>query len=127
MYLSIDLSQKDQILLQLFDDNTLEKRNVSGLNRDLLAAVADFLQAQDLRPLDIHGIVVVVGSGSFTSTRLATTVANAFAFVLHIPLLAITVADTLDPRALIPRLLAQPPEQYISATYSGEPNIRLKV
>jgi len=42
---------------------------------------------------------------------------------LQIPLLAIGTDDIVKVQDLIPSLLKQPKGQYISATYSGEPNI----
>jgi tRNA A37 threonylcarbamoyladenosine modification protein TsaB len=70
--------------------------------------------------------MVVVGAGSFTSTRVACVVANTFAFVLQIPLLAISLKQAQNPQKLIPKLLKQKKGNYLSATYSGEPNIGRK-
>lgn len=70
--------------------------------------------------------MVVVGAGGFTSTRVACVVANTFAYVLKIPLLAITAAEASDPQKLIPKLLKQKSGNYISAAYSGEANIGRK-
>ena len=126
MYLLLDLSTRDLIHLALFDEHHRTDKEVSGLNRDLLAAVDDFLTEQKLQKDDIKGIMSVVGTGSFTSTRIGTVVANAFGFVQKIPLLAIRKEQTGDIQSLISTLLAQPAGQYISATYSGEPNITTK-
>ena len=71
--------------------------------------------------------MVVVGSGGFTSTRIACVVANTFAYVLQIPLLAIKREDADKAQSLIPKLLKQKPGHYLSATYSGEPNIGKKI
>ena len=65
----------------------------------------------------------MVGVGSFTSTRIACVVANTFAYAMQIPLLAIKENEIENVQKLIPKLLKQPKGQYISATYSGEPNI----
>lgn len=123
MYLLLDLSVKDTIHLALFDESFIEHKKYSGMNRELLGCVEDFLNLQNVKKEEIAGIMVVVGAGSFTSTRIACVVANTFAYVLQIPLLAIS-ADKIDKvQELIPELLKQPRGQYISATYSGEPNI----
>ncbi len=74
----------------------------------------------------LAGIMVVVGAGSFTSTRLACVVANTFAYVLQIPLLAIKKDEINKIQKLIPKLLKQKKGHYISATYSGEANIGKK-
>jgi len=121
MFLLFDLSVKDSIHLALFETETIEHKIYSDRNRELLSCVNDLLKEK--RP---SGIMVVVGSGSFTSTRIACVVANTFGYVLQIPLLAITKAEASDPQKLIKKLLKQPRGQYISATYSGEANIGLK-
>ena len=118
MFLLINTSEKDKINLALFDDKTVEHRIYSGRNRELLACIHDLLK--DERP---HGIMVVVGAGSFTSTRVACVVANTFGYVLKVPPLAISKEQAKDPQKLISELLKQPRGQYISATYSGEANI----
>jgi len=123
MYLLIDISTKDNIQLSLFNERTRVDKAFLGMNRVLLLSVDKFLYSQKLDKKDIAGIMVVVGMGSFTSTRLAVTVANTFGYVLQIPLLAINHDQVDSAQSLIPKLLKQPKGQYISATYSGEPNI----
>lgn len=109
--------------LALFDQKTIEHKKISAPNRELLSCVDDFLQEKKLDKKAVQGIMVVVGAGGFTSTRIATTIANSFGYVLQIPLLAIAKEQADEAQSLIPRLLNQPKGQYISATYSGEPNI----
>lgn len=118
MYILLDLSNRDSIHLALFDSQTIEHRTYPGRNRELLVCIHDLLK--DERP---RGIVVVVGAGSFTSTRVACVVANTFGYVLQIPLLAISKEQANDPQKLISKLLKQPKGVYISATYSGDANI----
>ena len=121
MYLLINTSEKDLINLSIFDKNFVEHKNYSGQNRELLSCINDLLK--DNKPA---GIMVVVGVGGFTSTRIATVVANTFGYVLQIPLLAVSLDEANDPQKLISKLLKQPVGQYISATYSGEANIGKK-
>ncbi|MFH1946870.1 MAG: hypothetical protein ABIJ23_01800 [Candidatus Magasanikbacteria bacterium] len=127
MYLLLDLSVKDTIHLALFDENSIEHKKYSRMNRELLNCIDNFLanqKADNRQPTaNPEGIMVVVGAGSFTSTRIACVVANTFAYVLQIPLLAIGEDKIDSVQDLIPELLKQPKGQYISATYSGEPNI----
>jgi len=126
MYLLIDTSEKNEINLALFDENFIEHKKYSGQNRELLGCI-DGLQIADFRlQNDLKGIMVVVGVGGFTSTRIACVVANTFGYALQIPLLAITKEQSQDPQKLIKKLLKQPKGQYISATYSGEANIGAK-
>ncbi|HAO52608.1 TPA: hypothetical protein DCQ85_04050, partial [Candidatus Magasanikbacteria bacterium] len=122
-FLLIDMSEKDQIHLALFDEKKIVEKNYEGQNRELLLCIDNLLTENNFEKENIKGIMVVVGTGSFTSTRIACVVANTFAFVLQIPLLAIKVEEIVDVQSLIPKLLEQEKGQYISATYSGEPNI----
>ncbi len=124
MYLLIDMSQFDQIHLAIFDIEKRVDKTFEGRNRELLGCIDLFVKSQLSKVnCQIEGIMVVVGAGSFTSTRIAVVVANTFAYVRQIPLLAISVGDVEKVQAFIPELLKQPAGQYISATYSGEPNI----
>ncbi len=123
MYLLINMSEKDQIHLALFDEQNREDKTYEGRNRELLASIDDFLSTKNLNKESVRGIMVVVGAGSFTSTRIVCVVANTFAYVRQIPLLAISVEDFDNIQDLIPKLLQQKPGNYISAEYSGEPNL----
>lgn len=147
MYVLIDMSVFDAIHLALFDESFRIDEVYEGRNRELLKCIDMFLVSAmvetspavtppssspstsptrrgDSRGFeDVRGIMVVVGAGSFTSTRIAVVVANTFAYVRQIPLLAIGEEQIDHAQDLIPELLKQKPGQYISATYSGEPNI----
>ncbi len=125
MYLLINTSEKDEIDIALFDDKTIEHKFYSGRNRELLSCIQNVFKIKNskLKIKNLSGIMVVVGAGSFTSTRVACVVANTFGYVLQIPLLAISKEQAKDPQKLISKLLKQPKGQYISATYSGEANV----
>ncbi|EKD67138.1 MAG: hypothetical protein ACD_48C00582G0002 [uncultured bacterium] len=123
MYLMIDTSERDVIALSLFDKEQKKDVRVTASNRELLQTIDSVLTSENILPEAILGIMVVVGEGSFTSTRLATTLANTFGYVRHIPLLAISKKQAEDPQSMIPSLLEQSSDQYLSATYSGVPNL----
>ncbi len=122
MYLLFDLSEKDIIHIVLFDETKQKDFSVVGRNRDLLGAVFDFLKQEGLEKGDIRGIATVVGAGGFTSTRIAAVVANAFAYAQKIPVIAVQKNQIYDLSSLIPHF-SQPAGVYVSATYSGAPNI----
>ena len=123
MYLCIDLSQKDTIALSFFTEDFFEQKKYFGRNRELLVSIDTALTEVSLDKKNIQGIMVVVGAGSFTNTRVAVTVANTWGYAQRIPLLAIQEGQKKEVQKLIPILQKQPVGQYISATYSGEPNI----
>ncbi len=123
MFLLMDLSIKDKIYLELFDEKISRQAEYFGRNRELLVSIDTFFNEQKFDKNDLNGIMAVVGSGSFSNTRISAVVANVFAFVLNIPLLAIAKEQVEQAQKLIPELLTKPKGQYISATYSAEPNI----
>ena len=123
MYLMINTSEKDMVALSLFDEQEKKEIQVSASNRKLLQVIDSFLTSKHKTQNDVAGVMVVVGQGSFTSTRLSVTAANTFGYVRRIPLLSISEQQATDVQSLIPILLDQPLGQYISATYSGTPNI----
>lgn len=143
MFLLINTSERDKIDLALFDEKIVEHKSYSGMNRELLECIDDVYKRlppmeggnkggvggkspKSIKSESIDGIMVVVGAGSFTSTRVACVVANTFGYVLQIPLLAISKEQSKDPQKLISKLLKQPNGQYISAMYSGEANVGKK-
>ncbi len=122
MFLLFDLSEKDLISLAWFSEESAERKEYEGQNRDLLFSVDSFLEEQGVEKGDVKGIAVVIGSGGFTSTRIATVVANTFAYVQNIPVLAVEKEED-DLKEVATRLKSQPVGQYVSAVYSAEPNI----
>ncbi len=126
MYLLFDLSEKSKLRVCTFDAAKAEWHEKEGLNRDLLSFVDEVLQKVGEKAVAVEGIATVVGEGSFTSTRIGTTVANGFAFVHKIPVLAVTFEESKKPQALVPLFSGQTRGNYVSATYSGEPNIGKK-
>jgi len=157
MYLLINLSEKDIVHLALFDEKNYQEKKYHGQNHELLECIENMIKCTKLRTVRnlrtnnikvLKGIMCVVGSGGFTSTRIATVITNTLGFTLQIPVIGIspppllvrpktnlaetTAKKNLETKSkyfqkLIPRLLSKPIGQYISPTYSGEPNIGKKV
>ncbi len=123
MYLLINTSVKDFISLTLFKGNFVEQKNYPAANRDLLLSINSFLTENTLSVQDVEGVAVLVGVGAFTSTRIATTVANTWAYSQKIPVIAVSLEVVDDLVALEEKLSQTTPNVLISATYSGEPNI----
>lgn len=107
----------------LFDKTSVKHKKEFTKNRDLLPLIEEFIEQQGIKKEDVRGVMAVVGSGSFTSTRIGCVVANAFAYAMKIPVMTITKEDSSNPCALIPKLLKQTRGVYVSAKYSGDPNI----
>ncbi len=126
MYLLINTSAKDSISLTLFKGSFVEQKSYSAVNRDLLLSINSFLEVNKLSVQAIKGLVVVVGTGSFTSTRIATTVANTWAYSEKIPILAVGVKEITDLVSLEEKISQSSVGILILAIYSAEPNIGKK-
>lgn len=126
MYLAIDMSQPSQIHLVLFESELVAEITTKGANADVLTVMADFLAANNIEAKSLHGIAIVMGEGTFTSTRLSVTVANTVQYVYDTPLLDITAAELSDVATLSERFKTDAKDHYLSATYSAEPRIGTK-
>jgi len=87
----------------------------------LLGEITQLLTRQNIAPSDLNGIVVFSGSGSFTGLRIGTTVANALAYSLSIPVVKTAGADWLSGvgSALAKAQLGQ----FVQPDYDRAPNI----
>lgn len=77
------------------DGEVFEKRWPSEQNEaeTLQPNVEQLLTEQGLTPDDIDQLLVCVGPGGFTSTRVGVSAANAWAFAKQIPVAAVSVFD----------------------------------
>ena len=125
MYVLFDLSKQNFIRLALFDLQNMTRVEEKGGNGELLFVLDSLLDKEGLRRSDIEGIMVVLGSGSFTSTRISAVVANVFSYIQKIPVMGIRQEQTDMVQDLISELLRRSAGEYISASYSAEPNIGL--
>ena len=103
------------------DDELIHREISSQASSDVLFSLEKELVSLGAGLKDLRGIGVVMGAGSFTSTRAAVTIANTLAYALRIPVVALP-ANWTTPE-LLTKLKKAKPGQYVSATYSGEANI----
>lgn len=90
-----------------------------------LAALDRTLKVWDISAKDIASVAVVVGPGAFTSSRVSTVMANAFAFAGNIPVIAVENAEKrsfADVAASLPSASAD----YAVPVYNRPPNITFK-
>ncbi|HLD61269.1 MAG TPA: hypothetical protein VJA27_04035 [Patescibacteria group bacterium] len=122
MYLCIDNSSDEQIVVRYKILDRWEERIVrSGSRQRVLSAIEELLGGMQKQLGDVQAILVVVGKGRFTATRVATTVANTLAMALQIPVEAVldSTNETLE-KALV---TIPPVGRHVSAEYSGEAHI----
>lgn len=122
MFLVIDLSVPNQIRVCLGAEGRVHEKIISKKNTDLLSVVDGFLRARKVSLMDLSGVAVRVGGGGFTSVRVATTLANTFAYVTQKPVIALGPQESEDFVHLVSRFGEAHPK-YVRALYSAEPNI----
>lgn len=83
--------------IALFNGNQVvaEKRWKSELNEaeTLQPAVDELLRANKFRPEDIQQLIICVGPGGFTSSRIGVSAVNAWAFAKGIPVAQVSLFD----------------------------------
>lgn len=119
MYVRLDLSVRNQVVVQRL--NPADKVVVAVSHPQALGVIADALTKWGATPADVRGIAVVVGVGAFTATRVATTIANAWAYVHHVPVIGVGSDEVLTETELTERFKGA--ARFLSATYSGVPAI----
>jgi hypothetical protein len=97
---------------------------------NFLSNLSSFLYEQKVSWEIIKKIVVVSGPGSFTSTRLIVTIANAISFARKLPIVGITNSEKKNSEELI---IEQGRDwailngvSFVSPVYDRPPNITIK-
>lgn len=124
MYLFIDPSSQDSIRLVLFVAHTSREHVFEVRNRELLSVVIEALDREHASLADLRGIVVLVGEGRFSSTRIASVVANTISYALRIPVVTATRGNEPTVATIETFFItSSDTSYYITPTYSGEPHI----
>jgi tRNA threonylcarbamoyladenosine biosynthesis protein TsaB len=93
-------TDKPEAELGLYEDGKQLKYTTWLAHRELAETIhtklAELLKSQQKEFMDIGGIVVFKGPGSFTGLRIGLTVANAFAYSLKVPIVAMEDPNWLE-------------------------------
>ncbi len=119
MYVRLDLSVRNQVTVQQL--NSAAEVVMPVPHPQALGVIADALKEWGVAPADVQGIAVVVGVGAFTATRVATTIANAWAYVHGVPVIGVGPNEILVGAELVEKFKHS--SRFLSATYSGTPAI----
>ena len=92
-----------------------------SLADELLPTVQELFSRNSVNMLDLVGLIVFTGEGSFTGLRIGTTVANTLAYSSNIPIVESTGDDWLIKG--INLLGTKEPGDFVVPKYSSEPNI----
>ncbi len=129
MLLIVDNTEDDKTILYFwlnkkFVQQVFKKIPASRNNDSLLIYLDKFLSKLKITIKDIKCLGVVVGSGRFTSTRLAVTMANTLAYGLQIPV--IKLLKSFDQNLALEAAKQAVVGQYIMPEYSAEAHIQNK-
>ena len=97
--------------------------------QEVLVSLVTFLHNNRCDFSELDGFGVLVGRGSFTATRVATTIANTLALAYNVP---VHTWGSIPSFAEIELILSSSRgnashARYISAVYSAEPRIHRKL
>jgi tRNA threonylcarbamoyladenosine biosynthesis protein TsaB len=90
--LALDASTSHGSVAVIRNQRVVAERTVAMRGKDeerLMPALADALESAGAGATDVSGVVCGAGPGSFTSLRIAASLAKGFAHIRHIPLFAI--------------------------------------
>lgn len=102
MILGIDTTDREKIYLALYDDKKERcfEFKTQDQSKDILLIIDSVLKKEKISLKNIAAILVNIGPGSYTGTRIGVTVANTLAWTLNIPVLG-------DNKKNFPRALAK--------------------
>ena len=85
-------TDKPEAELYLINNGKVESEIKWEAHRELadtlLLKINELLKLKNITQADIKGIIMHTGEGSFTGLRIGTTVANAMAYSLSVPIVA---------------------------------------
>lgn len=117
------------ISLGLVEDGVLrQSSDVVTRPEEYLQVLDDTLRSWGISLESIDSIVVVSGPGSFTSTRVSTTLVNGLAFAKSVPIISLENPDRLSLTSLVTSQAyrdAAPVTGYATPKYDRPPMITL--
>jgi tRNA threonylcarbamoyladenosine biosynthesis protein TsaB len=118
-------TDKPEAELYLYEHNNLVAKEVWEAHRELadtlLSKIREILKNSNLKNEDITGIIMHTGEGSFTGLRIGTTVANAMAYSLNVPIVSAEGEDWMSNG--IESLKTAKVGELVVPKYNAEPNI----
>lgn len=91
--LFLDTSSENLIVYLMKDSNILYEKNIVAIKDHstyLLSTIEESFKQANINKKDLNKIIVGIGPGSFTGTRIAITVAKVLAFSLNIDIYSIS-------------------------------------
>ncbi len=125
MFIVLDNTQEGVLhITASLNNKIVQSGYVITENNDFLLSLKEFFAGNEMSVRSIEGFGVRMGRGKFTATRLLTTMVNALAFGLQIPIMRIE--EGLQAEQAIDQLSKAKKGEYILPQYSAEPHISSK-
>ena len=125
MELAIHAQQMGSLALGLVENHEIVKKSEAlVLPEAYLKTIDEALRAWEASLDSLIGVVVVTGPGSFTASRVSTTIANTIGFSRGIPVTGVENPQSLSLEELLrsPQT-AQIPAPFVLPTYNRPANI----
>lgn len=124
MYVFVDNSERDFDKFILFDKEKIiaESKIKKKSNTGVLNNFDVFLRKNKLKAKQIKGLVTVGGVGSFTSSRVASLLANGFFYTFGIPVFVLGSDEKFDYKKMSSSFKNKK-NKFLLPEYSGKPNI----
>ena len=87
----------------------------------LLIKIKEIMDSEGISNKDLSGILMHTGAGSFTGLRIGTTVANAMAYSLNIPITSTEGEEWIGLG--VENIKSAKPGDLVIPKYNSEPNI----
>lgn len=115
-YLCLDsATTAHQVVFTFFSDVTVQETYHIENGATVLSLLDTFFLNKNIARTDVSGIAVVVGVGSFTTVRLAVTLANTLAFTWGVPCIDVLPDEIND---VVARCASTPIGHYALPRYS---------
>ena len=118
-------TDKPEAELYLINNGKVESEIKWEAHRELadtlLLKINELLKSKNITQADIKGIIMHTGEGSFTGLRIGTTVANAMAYSLSVPIVAAKGDEWI--RSGLEAIESAKVGGLVVPEYNAEPNI----
>lgn len=121
MFLAIDITPAEPVICIYHSGQWFERMVITNRPGNMLTEIVAFMNELGASAADLQGVTARIGVGRFTSTRVATTIANTLAYALRIPVIPWWSNETTEE--IIARFSTRAVGQYILPTYSAPAHI----
>ncbi|MBI5071654.1 hypothetical protein HZB93_02040 [Candidatus Falkowbacteria bacterium] len=125
--LAINTAAEDESAVFLFDGFKITKEKIRGQKDKLLFLIDKVLRKRKKTAKDIRGIIVVSGPGSFTAVRQGVVSANAFGYLLGVPVVGVKLDEFKNENEFLKlgyeKMTKAKKGTVVLPAYGREPNI----